>query len=135
MDKTNVEDTFVSLVLKEAEKVEEKFAKGETLSSNDMHTLVLKTQVNHINHLDKKLDETVDSVKKLEQKFETIERKFENLEQKFDAKFETIEQKFETMEQKFEAKLEKAINTQTKWLISGAGVLVITMKLLDIFAK
>ncbi|EJF07501.1 hypothetical protein ThvES_00003390 [Thiovulum sp. ES] len=33
------------------------------------------------------------------------------------------------------SKIEKAISTQTKWLISSAGVLILSMKLLDIFVK
>ena len=73
MNKTNIDDVYIAMISKEAEKIEEKFSKGESLTPTDIHTLVLKTQYNHINHLDKKLNEVTESVKELEHKFEKLE--------------------------------------------------------------
>ena len=117
MNKTNIDDVYISMISKDAEKIEERFSDGENLSSNDIHTLVLKTQYNHINHLDKKLDEVTETVKNLEHNFEKLEVKFEKLE--LNVKNE----------------INQAIITQTKWLIGSAGVLIVGLKVLDIFAK
>jgi hypothetical protein len=128
MNQTNVDDVYINMIAKEVEKIDEKFAKGESLNHTDIHTLVIKTQYNHINHLNLKLDEVASSVKELE-------HKFENHKIEINAKFETLEQKFETHKIEIKNEINQAIITQTKWLISGAGVLVITMKILDIFVK
>ncbi|HIO71178.1 MAG TPA: hypothetical protein EYG60_04530, partial [Campylobacterales bacterium] len=65
MDKTNIDDVYLEMISKEAEKIATKFAEQKQLTDSEIHTLVLKTQYNHINHLDKKLDEVTQSVKNL----------------------------------------------------------------------
>ena len=43
-------------------EIQEKFGKGEKLSLGDFNLLLLKTQYNHLNHLDQKLDEVAADV-------------------------------------------------------------------------
>ena len=124
MDKTNIDDVYLNMISKEAEKIAEKFSENGSLTPNEIHTLVLKTQYNHINHLDKKLDEVTDSVKSLENKFTLME-------EKSDRRFSEMELKIDKVKISIETKLEKAINTQTKWIIGSAGAMIVILKLLD----
>ncbi len=161
MDKTNIDDVYLEMISKEAEKIATKFAEQKQLTDSEIHTLVLKTQYNHINHLDKKLDEVTQSVKNLEHKFEKLEektdrrltelekntdRRLSELEEKTDRRISELEEKTDRRISELEAKMEKevallrenikteihkAISTQTKWFVGGAGVLVVLLKLLD----
>ncbi|HIC10482.1 MAG TPA: hypothetical protein EYO61_03895, partial [Campylobacterales bacterium] len=148
MDKTNIDDVYLEMISKEAEKIATKFAEQKQLTDSEIHTLVLKTQYNHINHLDKKLDEVTQSVKNLEHKFERLEettdRRLSELEEKTDRRISELEEKTDRRISELEAKMEKevallrenikteihkAISTQTKWFVGGAGVLVVLLKL------
>jgi long-subunit acyl-CoA synthetase (AMP-forming)/tetrahydromethanopterin S-methyltransferase subunit G len=103
------------------------YQKIESLVKNNSNIkhLYSITPIENINHLDEKLDETVESVKNLEHKFEKLEQTyksdfekleqvyksdFESLEQRYKSDFESLEQRyksdFESLEHKFE-KLEK----------------------------
>jgi predicted nuclease with TOPRIM domain len=118
MDKTKVDDMLIEMITPKVKEIEEKFGNGEGLTQEDINTLLLKSQYNHINHLDKKLDETVDSVKALEGKFTGLEGKFTGLE----GKFNSLEQKFETFkseirlenEQRFTSMEQKISNLEIK---------------------
>ena len=157
MNKTNIDDVYLEMISKEAEKIATKFAEQKQLTDSEIHTLVLKTQYNHINHLDKKLDEVTQSVKNLEHKFEKLEektdrrlteleertdRRISELEEKTDRRISELETKMEheiasvrseiaTLQESMKAEIHKAISTQTKWFVGGAGVLVVLLKLLD----
>lgn len=75
MNKTNVDDMLLEMITPKVKEIEEKFSAGEGLTQDDINTLLLKSQYNHINHLDIKLDETVASVKELESRFVLLEEK------------------------------------------------------------
>ncbi|MEA1920421.1 MAG: hypothetical protein U9N52_11305, partial [Campylobacterota bacterium] len=76
MNKTKVDDMLIEMITPKVKEIEEKFSNGEGLSQDDINTLLLKSQYNHINHLDKKLDEVTASVAALENKFIGLENKF-----------------------------------------------------------
>ena len=61
------------------------------LTTKDVNTLLLKSQYNHINHLDKKLDEVTDSVVNLEGKFDRLEDKVDNHIAMVDTKMTSLE--------------------------------------------
>ena len=63
-------------------EIEEKFSAGKGLNQEDINTLLLKSQYNHINHLDDKLNEVTQSVVALENKFTGLENKFDLLNEK-----------------------------------------------------
>ena len=42
-----------------------------------------------------------------------------------------MELKIDKVKISIETKLEKAINTQTKWIIGSAGAMIVILKLLD----
>jgi len=124
MTKTKVDDILIEMISPKVKEIEEKFSRGEGLTQEDIHTLLLKSQYNHINHLDQKLDEVVADNAKLRLDFEV---RFAGLE----TKFAGLETKFESAQVKMQ---ETIINTM-KWYIGGAGIVLILLKALDIFVK
>lgn len=153
MEKTRVDDMLNEMITPKVREIEEKFSRGEGLTQEDINTLLLKSQYNHINHLDQKLDEVTASVVALEGKFQELEGKFQALEGKFQtfkaemiAEFErrmgALESKMEarmgSLETKFEqaqVKMQETIITTMKWYIGGAGVVLVVLKALDIFVQ
>jgi len=138
MNKTRVDDMLIEMISPKIKEIEEKFSSGKGLNQEDINTLLLKSQYNHINHLDDKLNEVTASVVALEQRFET---KFSGLENKFaglENRFAGLENKFAGLETKFEqaqVKMQDTIISTMRWYIGGAGVVLIVLKALDIFVK
>lgn len=54
---TKIDDMLIEMISPKLKEIEERFSKGEGLSNEDINTLLLKSQFNHINHLDQKLNE------------------------------------------------------------------------------
>ncbi len=142
MDKTHVDDMLIEMISPKVKEIEEKFSRGEGLTQEDINTLLLKSQYNHINHLDDKLNEVTASVVALEEKFSGLEARFNRLEEKFntfraeiigefDKRMGAIEVKFEQAQ----VKMQEAIISTMKWYIGGAGIVLILLKALDIFVK
>ena len=124
MKKTKVDDFLIEMISPKVKEIEEKFNNNIPLSQDDINTLLLKSQYNHINHLDQKLDEVTADVSSL--KFD-----FKLLEQKVEQRFETFEQRFETFEQKIDATIQKALNKNMYLLVGAGSLLLITSKLID----
>ena len=156
MEKTNVDDLLIEMITPKVKEIETRFSKGEGLSSEDINTLLLKSQYNHINHLDQKLNQVTDSVIDLEKKFLHLENRFQGLEGKFqglEGKFQNLEDKFQNLEDKFESfrveinarmdafeknlelKISEAINTNMRWSIGMIALIVTVLKLADMFVK
>jgi len=124
MNKTKVDDMLIEMITPRVKAIEEKFGNGEGLTQDDINTLLLKSQYNHINHLDIKLDETVASVKELENKFVGLENKFD-----------TFRAEIKTDLAEFKTDIQVTINNTMKWYIGGTGVILVALKSLDIFVK
>ncbi len=133
MDKTRVDDMLIEMITPKMREIEEKFSRGDGLTQDDINTLLLKSQYNHINHLDKKLNETVESVKALEGKFTGLEGKFTGLEVKFAALEERIDLKFKLFEEKVEHTIQKALNKNMVTLIMVMGAFLALFKVIDKF--
>jgi transketolase len=159
MQKTRVDDMLIEMIEPKITEINEKFTNGKSLTQDDINTLLLKSQYNHINHLDDKLNETVESVKNLEHKFEKLEQKYEgdfkSLEQKYENDFKSLEQKyesdfkelksdFEKLEQKYESDfsnlrqeiettIQKALNKNMMMLIVVIGLFMTLSKIIDKF--
>jgi len=88
MDKTTVDEMMIEMITPKINEIKEKFSRGEALTQEDVNMLLLKSQYNHINHLDAKLNQVSDSVIQLENKFLGLEGKFEKLEISIDLKIE-----------------------------------------------
>jgi len=110
MDKTRVDDMLIEMITPKVKEIEKKFSSGYGLTQEDINTLLLKSQYNHINHLDIKLDEVTASVVQLENKFIKLENKFTGLENKFvklENKFVGLENKFIGLETRVDLALKE----------------------------
>lgn len=114
MDKTRVDDLLIEMISPKINEIEKKFSNGEGLNQEDINTLLLKSQYNHINHLDDKLNEVTADVASLKGEFNT--------------KFAQLETKFESVQ----VKMQETIISTMKWYIGGAGIVLILLKALDI---
>ena len=72
MNKTRVDEMLIEMISPKIKEIEEKFSAGKGLNQEDINTLLLKSQYNHINHLDDKLNEVTSSVLALENKFVSL---------------------------------------------------------------
>ena len=135
MDKTKVDDMLIEMITPKVKQIEEKFGNGEGLSQDDINTLLLKSQYNHINHLDLKLDEVTADVASLKGEFETfkveITGRFETLE----AKFETFKAELIANNEQTKREIQESINSTMKWYIGSAGIVLVVLKALDLFVK
>jgi predicted nuclease with TOPRIM domain len=135
MNKTRVDDMLIEMISPKVKEIEEKFSKGQGLTLEDINTLLLKSQYNHIYHLDDKLNEVVEDNAKIRVEFES---RFSEMELKFEKRFAKLENSFAGLETKFEqsqVKMQETIINTMKWYIGGAGVVLIMLKALDIFIK
>ena len=78
MNKTKVDDMLIEMITPKVKEIEEKFGNGQGLTQDDINTLLLKSQYNHINHLDEKLNEIVS----LKSEFEVLKVSIEHTIQK-----------------------------------------------------
>jgi len=120
MDKTRVDDMLIEMISPKIKEIEEKFSHGQGLNQEDINTLLLKSQYNHINHLDDKLNEVTADVASLKGDFSRLESKFSGLEGKFDL-----------LNEKIEHTIQKALNKNMMLLITVMGFFVIVSKLID----
>jgi uncharacterized coiled-coil DUF342 family protein len=105
--------SVIEMISPKIKEIEEKFSRGDGLSQDDINTLLLKSQYNHINHLDDKLNEVTASVVALENRFVGLENKFDLLNEKI------------------EHTIQKALNKNMMLLITVMGFFVIVSKLID----
>jgi chaperonin cofactor prefoldin len=142
MDKTKIDDMLLSMIAPKLKEIEEKFGNNQPLTQEDINTLLLKSQYNHINHLDLKLNEVTADVASLKNDFKLLEQKveqrFEIFEQRFkifEKRFEIFEQRFESFENKIEATIQTALNKNMMMLIGVIGLFFTLSKAMDIFGK
>jgi uncharacterized coiled-coil DUF342 family protein len=139
MDKTRVDDMLIEMITPKVKEIEEKFSQGKGLTQEDINTLLLKSQYNHINHLDSKLNEVTASVVALENKFDgkfsELEKRFTNKFSEFEKRFISLENKFELLNVKIEHTIQKALNKNMVMLIGMMGFFLTLSKALDIFIK
>jgi len=110
--KSKIEDMLLEMIQPKLTEIEERFSRGEGLNGEDVNTLLLKSQFNHINHLDLRLDEVVADVASLKTDFKQLENKITGLENKFmglENKFEVLETKFDALESRLDAKIDSLI--------------------------
>ncbi len=111
--KSKIEDMLLEMIQPKLTEIEERFSRGEGLTGEDVNTLLLKSQFNHINHLDLRLDEVVADVASLKTDFKQLENRFEGLENKLDGlenKFIGLESRLETKFNALESRLDTKFN-------------------------
>ncbi len=135
MNKTKVDDMLIEMIQPTVNEIEKKFTSGEGLTQEDINTLLLKSQYNHINHLDQKLNEVTADVGSLKGEFNGLRGEFNLLETRVNARLNTFEAKMDQFETNISLKISEAINTNMRFSI-GSIILIVTMlKLADMFMK
>ena len=136
---TKIDDILMEMISPKLKEIEGRFSKGEGLSNDDINTLLLKSQFNHINHLDQKLDEVTADVASLKTDMRSLEAKFGGLEAKFgglEGKFGGLEAKFGEMKAEIKLEIQTAINKNMQWSIGIITFIVTALKVIDmIWAK
>ena len=123
---------LIEMISPRIREIEEKFSRGEGLDQEDTNTLLLKSQYNHINHLDSKLNEITADVASLKYEFKLLKN---DLEGKFDLLKTGVNARFDTFEKNIELKISEAINTNMRWSIGMIALIVTVLKLADMFIK
>ncbi|SMN02284.1 hypothetical protein SPONN_694 [uncultured Candidatus Thioglobus sp.] len=122
MNETKVDDMLIEMIEPKIKEIEQRFSDGEGLTQDDINTLLLKSQYNHINHLDDKLNEVTASVIGLEGKFNIIENRFN-----------ILEGKFELLKTDIEVTIQKALNKNMLVLVAAMGFFLTLSKFIDKF--
>ncbi|ORU93283.1 MAG: hypothetical protein A6F72_06480 [Cycloclasticus sp. symbiont of Poecilosclerida sp. N] len=117
MDETKVDDMLIEMIEPKIKEIEQRFSDGNGLAQDDINTLLLKSQYNHINHLDEKLNEVTASVTGLESKFELLKT--------------DLEDKFELLKTDIEVTIQKALNKNMLVLVAAMGFFLTLSKLID----
>jgi archaellum component FlaC len=115
MDNTRVDDMLIEMIKPKIKEIEEKFSNGTGLTQDDINTLLLKSQYNHINHLDDKLNEVTASVVALE------------------SKFELLRADFATFKSDMEVTIQKSLNKNMMAMMAMMGFFVVLSKIIDKF--
>jgi len=124
MNKTRVDDMLIDMIEPKIQEINKKFSNGGNLTQEDINTLLLKSQYNHINHLDDKLNEVTADVASLKGEFNVLKQEFE-----------TFKEEIKGIMEKSQKEIQQTINNTMKWYIGGTGVILVTLKMLDIFVK
>ena len=143
--KSKIEDMLLEMIQPKLTEIEERFSRGEGLSGEDVNTLLLKSQFNHINHLDLRLDEVVADVASLktdfkqletkftglENKFEVLETRFDALESRLDAKIDSLIAQFNEFKMELRLEIQMAIHKSMKWSIGLLAFIITFLKALE----
>lgn len=131
MEKTRVDDMLIEMITPKVKQIEEKFGNGDGLTQDDINTLLLKSQYNHINHLDIKLDEVVADVASLKEEFTGLKGEFSGLR----GEFQTFKAEILASNEQTKREIQESINSTMKWYIGSAGIVLVILKALDLFIK
>jgi predicted nuclease with TOPRIM domain len=143
--KSKIEDMLLEMIQPKLTEIEVRFSRGEGLSGEDVNTLLLKSQFNHINHLDLRLDEVVADVASLktdfkqletkftglENKFEVLETRFDALESRLDAKIDSLIAQFNEFKMELRLEIQMAIHKSMKWSIGLLAFIITFLKALE----
>jgi len=129
MNKTKVDDMLIEMITPKVKEIEEKFGSGEGLTQDDINTLLLKSQYNHINHLDEKLDEVTLSVASLKDEFNGLKGEFDGLK----GEFNNLKGEFEVLKVSIEHTIQKSLNRNMVMLFGMMGFFLTLSKVIDKF--
>lgn len=103
MDKTKIDQMLINMIQPRVKEIETRFAQGAQLDHDDVNTLLLKSQYNHINHLDQKLDEVTADVASLKDDFKTLGGEFKDLKGEVKDLKGEVNHRFNLLEERIEA--------------------------------
>jgi len=76
---TKMDSVILEALKPQAEEIKNKIASGGSLSHEDIITLTIYTQGNHINHIDMRMDSMDARMNALDEKFNVLNLNFEKL--------------------------------------------------------
>ena len=131
---TKIDDLLIQMISPKLKEIDERFSRGEGLSHEDINTLLLKSQFNHINHLDEKLDEFTADVASLKLDFVGMKSEFASL--KYEVKTESAGLKTEIASLRVEianmrTDVQTSINKNMQWSIGLIAFIVTALKIVD----
>ena len=132
---TNIESSIMEMLEPKVKEIQDRFGKGEKLGLQDFNLLLLKTQYNHLNHLDHKLDEVAADVASLKTEFNDLKTEFNSLKTEFTYFKNEINLKFDSFKNEIEYKIQKAINVNMRWSIGIIAFIVTALKVIDMIFK
>ncbi len=112
---TKVDEMMLEMIKPKMDEISAKFINNQKLDKEDINTLLIKAQFNHIEHLDIKLDEVTASVVSLKGDFSGLEGKFTDLNMKFLKLDNDVNSKISGLENNF-LKLENSVNSKISGL-------------------
>lgn len=121
---TKIENQLLEMMQPRIQLIENKFSDGKALTDQDVNTLLLKSQFNHINHLDLRLDEVAADVAQLRLDFSGLE-----------GKFQALEARFISFESRMEATIEKTIKSHIKWTLGLMTFCLTLFKIIDLVVQ
>ncbi|KAK3605009.1 hypothetical protein CHS0354_000674 [Potamilus streckersoni] len=121
MDDTRVDDMLIRMISPKIKEIEEKFSHQKGLSQEDINTLLLHSQYNHINHLDTKLNEVTADVANLRNEFNEMKSNFDLLRSEF--------REFKT---EMRLEFQEALNRNMRWTIGSFTFIAVVFKVLDL---
>ncbi|MEN9730379.1 MAG: hypothetical protein RLZ91_1497 [Bacteroidota bacterium] len=121
---TKIENQLLEMIQPRIQLIENKFSDGKALTDQDVNTLLLKSQFNHINHLDLRLDEVVADVAQLRLDFSGLE-----------GKFQALEARFISFESRMEATIEKTMKSHIKWTLGLMTFCLTLFKIIDLIVQ
>ena len=136
LDKTKVDDMLIEMITPKVKEIEEKFSQGKGLTQDDINTLLLKSQYNHINHLDLKLNEVTADVASLKVDFSDLRGDFLDLKVEFTGlkgEFLGLRGEFELLKKDIEVIIQTALNKNMMTLIIVMGAFLTFSKIIDKF--
>ena len=95
-------DILLKFLEKKARQAEKEIEEKGTLSDENAIPLLLRTQFNHIAHLDTELTHLRELMDK---RFEQVDKRFEQVDKRFqqvDKRFEQVDKRFEQLDKRFE---------------------------------
>ncbi len=122
MNETKVDDMLIEMITPKVKEIEEKFGNGQGLTQDDINTLLLKSQYNHINHLDSKLDEITLEVASLKGEFNGLK-----------GEFNLLKGEFEVLKVSIEHTIQKSLNRNMIMLFGMMGFFLTLSKVIDKF--
>ena len=131
---TKMDELLIQMISPKINEIEERFSRGEGLKSEDINTLLLKSQFNHINHLDAKLDEVTDDVASLRLEFGGLKSDFSSLKSefaslKYEVKTEISGLRVDIANLKTD--IQTSINKNMQWSIGLIAFIVTALKVVD----
>jgi hypothetical protein len=142
LDELFLSRRLIKMIEPKIAEIEGRFSKGQGLSGEDINTLLLKFQYNHINHLDLKLNEVTADVASLKTDFAHLRGEVKAYIAGLRTDFAELKADFAGFSGEvkvdiagLEIKMADAINKNMRWSIGLIALIVTVLKLADTFAK